>query len=113
MKKTKFISLETLIYLYPFCFINPNFFLFLENPLLNRLRFEHFIIYYLGIYIFLKFLKNSWKPNNKTVLVSIFTIFHIVKGVFLTDLEYVGFSSNIFLMFLRTTLLFFILMKDE
>tara|TARA_Y100000389_G_scaffold169439_1_gene175711 strand:- start:18001 stop:19311 length:1311 start_codon:yes stop_codon:yes gene_type:complete len=109
MKKTKFISLENLIYLYPFCFINPNFFLFLENPLLNKLRFDHFITYYLGIYIFLKFSKNSWKPNYKTLLVSIFIIFHVVKGIFLTDFSSSDFIFIKFIGYLESYISFIII----
>ena len=104
MKKSDFLSIETLIYLYPFCFINLNISLFFDAAIINKLRLEHFIIYFLGIYMFFQFFKNLWRPSFKTALISIFIVFHVVMGIFLTDfsspyfkiLKFIGYLESYF-----------------
>ena len=85
MKKTSYINIENLIYLYPVSFFFPTIFSFFDIFLVNKIRLDHFIILFLCLYMFYKFFKGFWLPNLKIFLIFFAIILHVIKGLIFTD----------------------------
>jgi hypothetical protein len=85
MKKKNLINIESLIYLYPVSFFFPNILSFFDIFLINKIRLDQVIIFFLSAYMFYKFFKIFCLPNLKILLIFFIILIHVIKAIIFTN----------------------------